>query len=61
MPYTRKMSVRAQIVYCSIHGDLLICPTCEGAKGGKKTAKLYAGKHKLWGKKGGRPKKRKQS
>ena len=48
-------------VYCEIHGDLLICPTCSGQKGGKKTAKLYAGKHKLWGKKGGRPKKRKRS
>ena len=28
-----------------------------GKKGGKKTAELHKGKHKEWGKQGGRPKK----
>jgi hypothetical protein len=46
------------IVYCPEHGDRLICPTHEGQKGGRKTARLYPGKAKVWGKKGGRPKKK---
>lgn len=50
---------RNPVIYC-VHHQLqpLICPICEGAKGGRKTAKLH--KHKLsgWGKKGGRPKKK---
>jgi hypothetical protein len=49
---------RQPVYYCSIHGDILICPTCTGREGGKKTAKVHAGKHALWGKKGGRPKKK---
>jgi len=46
--------------YCPIHGDLLICPTCTGQKGGRKTAKSHAGEHAQWGKLGGRPKKKKR-
>jgi hypothetical protein len=46
--------------YCHIHGDLLVCPTCVGKQGGKKTAKIHKGKHSAWGKLGGRPKKKKR-
>lgn len=41
---------------CSIHKRKLICPSCEGAKGGKKTAKKHGAKLSDWGKQGGRPK-----
>jgi hypothetical protein len=54
------MARKAESHYCHIHGDLLVCLTCLGQKGGKKTAKVHAGKHSEWGKKGGRPKKKKK-
>ncbi|HLW51335.1 MAG TPA: hypothetical protein VKW06_00705 [Candidatus Angelobacter sp.] len=43
---------------CERHGVALVCPKCQAAKGGKKTAKKH-GKKKLsaWGKMGGRPRK----
>jgi len=59
---------------CTKHPDLtLVCPLCDpalldpsdlaaalGGRGGKLTARKHKGKHKLWGKKGGRPKKPKR-
>jgi hypothetical protein len=48
--------------YCDIHPmQVLHCPVCDGAKGGKKTAKLHSHKLSEWGKMGGRPRKRKKS
>lgn len=47
------------MVYCPKHPlQELICPICEGSKGGKKTAGSHPGKAKSWGKLGGRPKKK---
>lgn len=40
--------------YCPIHGRVLVCPACAGAKGGSKTAKKHAKKLKAWGRKGGK-------
>jgi hypothetical protein len=48
-------------IYCVIHLlQLLICPICEGKKGGRKTARLHKGEHAKWGKMGGRPKKKRR-
>jgi hypothetical protein len=45
-------------MYCPKHPmTVLICPSCQGKKGGAKTAKVYADKMSVWGKRGGRPKK----
>lgn len=43
---------------CTIHDRELICPSCVGAKGGKRTARKHAGKQEGWGKQGGRGKKK---
>lgn len=42
---------------CTIHTDTeLICPKCEGAKGGKRRAKKHTAKElSKWAKLGGRP------
>lgn len=45
-------------VYCSVHPlTRMICPRCEGSKGGRKTTAAYANSLSKWGKQGGRPKK----
>ena len=51
-----------QEVYCHIHKlTVLICPACQGAEGGKSTAKKYGTKQLAeWGRAGGRPKKKKK-
>jgi uncharacterized C2H2 Zn-finger protein len=44
---------------CATHTDTwLVCPKCQAAKGGNKTAKKHAAKLSDWGKLGGRPKKK---
>lgn len=51
----------AQHAYCENHPlQELQCPICVGSKGGNNTARLYSGKHKKWGKLGGRPPKKKR-
>lgn len=48
--------------YCDMHPlQVLHCPQCDGAKGGRKTAKLHSHKLSEWGKMGGRPKKKRKS
>lgn len=41
--------------HCGIHRQVeLICPSCLGRRGGRKTAKMHPGAHKSWGRKGAR-------
>ena len=50
---------RKREIYCDIHKlQPLVCPICEGARGGKRTARKHPGKARKWGKLGGRPKRR---
>jgi len=42
---------------CKIHTDTkLVCPKCQGAKGGKKRTEKHGHKLSEWGAMGGRPK-----
>jgi hypothetical protein len=43
---------------CRKCGKQLMCPSCAGQRGGTKTAKIYPGQAKNWGKLGGRPSKK---
>jgi hypothetical protein len=47
---------------CSIHPEqVLICPSCFASSGGKTTAKKHAAQLSEWGKRGGRPRKPKET
>lgn len=51
----------AKEYFCHIHPmTQLICPRCQGAKGGKVTAKKHVAKLSKWGRKGGRAKNKKK-
>ena len=52
-----------QKVYCQDHPEtLLVCPACIAKEGGLATAKKYGTKQlQAWGRKGGRPRKKKKA